>query len=230
MSLSITVRSTREWRSLVASGNTAAKLADNKVGSTGSWYSSTPFQIGKGMLSYSSMPCERKNAYKASIFSGFVVSPPPVRNTPLSFLILSFSSPYVSTVLPSSEILDGDLPPPHFWPGILRWCITVLFSSTVLFLMYISFMISCFPYIYTNNETVAPSDVLGDSLSLWGTTISSLNCFPNSPLTKALLSFMIEALIFCRNSHENMVLHAPPSSRAMENFTIFLFNTNGFFI
>ena len=51
MSLSITVCSTLDFRRLATSGNTATKLADNELGSTGYWYPSTPFQYGKGMLS-----------------------------------------------------------------------------------------------------------------------------------------------------------------------------------
>ena len=116
--MSITAHYTREFRKLSASGNTAAKLADNEFGSTGSRYSPNPFRDGKGMSSSSSVPHSRTYAYKASIFYGFVASPPPVGGTTLSFLLLSFSSPSVSTLLPSSVILDGELPAPQYWPGI----------------------------------------------------------------------------------------------------------------
>ena len=68
MSLSITVRSTQEFRRLYTSGNTAVKLADNEVGSTGSPYLSNPFQYGKSMSPYSSVPHEHTDTYKTSIF------------------------------------------------------------------------------------------------------------------------------------------------------------------
>ena len=113
MSFSITVRSKQEFRRIATSGNTAAKLADNSLGSTGYRYSSTTFHYGKGVPSSFSVPHDRTNAYKASIFSGFLASPSLFSNTNFSFLLLLFSSPTVSTVLPSSEILDSDLPVPQ---------------------------------------------------------------------------------------------------------------------
>ena len=61
------------------------------------------------MLSSSYIPHDRTDAYKASVFTGFVASPPPVGNTAFSFLLLSFFFLYVSTVLPSSAILDRNL-------------------------------------------------------------------------------------------------------------------------
>ena len=121
MSVSIIVHSTRQFRSLPTSGNKAAKLADNEVGSTGSWFSSTPFHVLKGMLSSFLVPHYHTDAYKDSIFSGIVASPPPVVNTPLYFLILYFSSLSVSTVLPYYNILDVDLPVSQCWPGIWRF-------------------------------------------------------------------------------------------------------------
>ena len=83
--------------------------------------------------------------------------------------------------------------------------------------------------IATGNETVSPSDVLGASLDLCGTIISSFNFSHSSPLTKALLSAIIEALIFFRNGHEKIVLHATPSPRDRETFTGCPFNTKVFF-
>ena len=77
----ITVRSMPEFRRLSTSGNTSAKFDDNELGFTGSRHSPTPFQSGKGISSSSSVPYNRTDAYKASIFSGFVASPPPVGNT-----------------------------------------------------------------------------------------------------------------------------------------------------
>ena len=86
-------------------------------------------------------------------------------------------------------------------------------------------MFSCFPWIETGNETGIPSDVLGDSLSLYGTIISSLNCSPRSTLNKLLLSVMTEDLIFYRNGNSIIVLYATPSPRARESVTGFPFTT-----
>ena len=168
MSLSINVYSKRGFRRLATSRNIAAKLSDNELGSTGSRYSSTPFQCGKGILSSSYIPHDRTDAYKAPIFSGFLDSTPPVGNKTFSFLPLSFTSPTVSTVLPSSAILDGDLPAPQCWPRIWCWWFTVLFSSTLLFLLLLSFMFSCFTWIENGNETGVPYEFFGCFLcSLW---------------------------------------------------------------
>ena len=157
-----------------------------------------------------------------------MASPPPVGNTTFYFLFLLFSSLSVSTIFNYSVVLDGNLPAPQFWPGIWRWCINVLLSSTLIFLLLLSFMFSCFPWISTYNKTGSPSDVLGASLAICGTTISSLNCFTRIPLIKALLLVMIEALIVCRNGHENMVLHATPYPRARETVYGFPFITKRF--
>ena len=157
-----------------------------------------------------------------------MASPPPIGNTNLSFLLLSFSSLSVSTILIYSEFLDGDLPAPQWWPGIWRWWTTIFFSYTVILLLHLSFMLSSFSWIANGNETGSPSGVLGVSLALCGTIISSLNCSHRIPLIKVFFSVIIKALIFCRNGHENMVLHATPYPRAMETVTGFLFTTKGF--
>ena len=180
------------------------------------------------MLSYSSVPHYRKDAYKSSIFSRFVDYPPPVENIIFYYLLLSFSSLSMSTILTSSAILDGDLPLPQFCSEIWSWWITVFFSSTVIFLLPLSLMLSCFPCIDNFNETGSPSDFLVASLDLCGTIISSLNCFTRNPLTKAFFSVMFETLIVCRYGHKNMVLHATPSPRSRGTVTGFLFNTKGF--
>ena len=227
ISFSINVCYTQEFRRLATSGNTVTTLAYNEVGSTGSWYSSTPLQVVKCVLSSSSVPHDRTDAHTLSIFSGFVDSPPPVRKTTLSFLLLHFSSPSVSNFLPSSTIFDDDLPAPQCWPGIWSLWITVFFSSTLILLITLSFMWLCFSWIATDNETGSPSDVLGASLDLFGTIISSLNFSPSSPITKTLLSFIIEDSIICRNGHENIVLHASLCPRSRETVTGFLFTTKG---
>ena len=120
-------------------------------------------------------------------------------------VFIPISSKASSTDIPTVDItandLYGYLPAPQCWPGIWRWWITVFFSSTILFLLPLSLMISCFTYIETLNETVSPSDVLGASLALCVTIISSLNFSPRIPLTKALLLVTIEALIVCSNGH-----------------------------
>ena len=138
------------------------------MGSTGYRYSSTSFQHWKGMSSPFSLPHDRMDAYKASIISGFVASPPLVGNTTFSFILLSFYSPSVSTVLPSSLILDSDMTAPQCWPVIWCWWIAVFFSSTLIFLLPLSLMLYCFPWIETGNENGITSDVLGASLAfLW---------------------------------------------------------------
>ena len=71
---------------LVTYRRTATQLVDNKVGSTGSWYSSTTSHSGNVMPYSSSVPHDLTDAYKVSIFSGFVESPPLVGNTTFSFL------------------------------------------------------------------------------------------------------------------------------------------------
>ena len=133
----------------------------------------------------------------------------------------------MSTVLPSSVILDGDLPTPQCWPRIWRWLIIIFFSFNLLFLLLLSFMFYCFPCIGTVNETGSPSNVLVASLALCGIIISSLKYSPRSLITQAFFSVIIEALIVCGNGHENMVLPATPYPRARETFTGFLSTTKG---
>ena len=113
ISLSINVHSAREFRRLATFGNTATKLADNELESIWSRYSSNPFQSGKVMLSSSYVPHDHTDEYKASIFSGFAVSPPLISNIAVYFLLLYFSSPYFSTINNSSAILDGGLSAPQ---------------------------------------------------------------------------------------------------------------------
>ena len=74
MSLSITVRSTREFMRISTSNNIATKYTDNELGSKGSHYSSNNFQSGKGMSSFYSLPHKISDEYKGSIFSG--LAPP----------------------------------------------------------------------------------------------------------------------------------------------------------
>ena len=171
------------------------------------------------MLYSSSVPYDHDNSHKSSIFSGFVASPTPVRNTNLSFLLLSFSYLFVSTVLPPSTIFYSKLHAPQCWPGIWRLWITLLFSSTVLSLLTLSFMLSSISCIVTGNETGSPYDTLGDSLDFCGTVIYSLNCSPRIPLIMELLSVIIESLIVCRNSNEKLVLNSTPYPRARETVT-----------
>ena len=123
--------------------------------------------------------------YKASTFSGLVASPPLVGNIVVYFLFLSLHSPYVSTVLPSSRIFDCGFPAPHCWHGICHLWITVFFSSTVLSLMPLSYMLFCVSWIMTGNETGSPIDFLGAYLDICGTITSSLNYSPRSPLNKS---------------------------------------------
>ena len=93
-------------------------------------------------------------------------------------------------------------------------------TNSVLHVIYIC-------WITTGNETGIPSDVLGVSLDLYGTIISSLNFSPSSPITEELLSEIIETLIVCRKGHENIVLHTTSSTRSRETVTGFLFTIKG---
>ena len=94
-------------------------------------------------------------------------------------------------------------------------------------MLTLSSVLFCIYGIATGNETGIPSDVLGDPLALCETIISSLNCSPRSPLTKMFFLVIIEALIIYTNDHENMVLHATPSSMERETVTSCLFTTKG---
>ena len=98
----------------------------------------------------------------------------------------------------------------------------------MIFLLLLYFVLYFFPWIENGNETGIPSDVLVYSLSLCGTIISSLKCSPRSPITKALFSVTIEALIVYINGHKTMMLYATPSPREREIVTGFPFTTKGF--
>ena len=89
-------------------------------------------------------------------------------------------------------------------------------------------MLFCVSEIATRNDTSSTSDVLGDSLDICGTIISSLKCSPRIPLTKLLFSAIIEALFFLRNIHKNMVLRATPYPILKETVTGCPFTTKGF--
>ena len=133
----------------------------------------------------------------------------------------------METDFPSSVIFDGYLPATQCCPGIWRWCINAFFSSTLLFLLLLSFIFSCFTWIENGNETGSPSGVLVASLYLCVTIISRLNLSPRIPLTKSLFLVLIEALIVFRDSPENMVLHANPFPRARETVAGFPFSVKG---
>ena len=181
------------------------------------------------MSYYSSITHDCTDEYKDSIFSGLVVSPHPVRNTTVSFILLYLFSPSVSTVTNSSVILDDGLPEPRCWLGIWRWWITIFFSSNVLYIMPLTSVLFCVYGITTGNESVSPSGVWGASLSLCGTIIFRLNFYPRSPLIKLLFLVIIGTLFFCRNGHENMVLHATPYPRSMDTVTVCPLTTKGAF-
>ena len=94
--------------------------------------------------------------------------------------------------------------------------ITVLFSYTVISIHPLSSLLFFVSGIKNGNETNSPSDILGASLAIRGTIIPRFNGSTRSTLTKALLLFIIEALIVCRNGHKKMVFYAVPSTRARE--------------
>ena len=139
---------------------------------------------------------------KASIFSVLVASPPPIGNFDVYCLPLYFSSPSMSTNIPSSVILDVFFLAPHCHTGIWSWWITAIFSSSVLSMLSLSSILFCVCGIVTGNETGFPSISLIASLDLCGTIISRLNFPPRSPLTKSLSLVIIYALIVCRNVRE----------------------------
>ena len=97
----------------------------------------------------------------------------------------------------------------------------------MLFLRTLSFVLSCAYWIANGNLTVSNSDVLGASLAICGTIIYILNCSPSSALTKKFFSVIIEALIVCRNGHENIVFRYTPSTRLKETIAGCPFSTNG---
>ena len=72
-------------------------------------------------------------------------------------------------------ILYGGLPASQFWPGICSWCIIILFSSTVICMLSLYFVIFCVFVIYTGNETGSHSGFWGASFSYCGIFISRLN-------------------------------------------------------
>ena len=78
------------FKSLSTSGKNPIKLDVNEVVSTGSQNSSTPFQYVKGMSFYFSVPHDRTDSYKDSIFSDILDSPPPVGNTAVFFYFYPF--------------------------------------------------------------------------------------------------------------------------------------------
>ena len=82
--------------------------------------------------------------------------------------------------------------------------------------------------IENDNETGITSNVLGESLHIFGTIISILNFSPKIPLTKEFLFVIIEALIVYRNVHKPTVLHASPFKREKKTVTSCSFNTKGF--
>ena len=161
------------------------------------------------MFPYYSITHDRKDAYKSSIFYGFLVSSLFVRNTTMSFLLLWFLSQSFPTLMNSSSILDSGLPAPQCWPVIGRWQIVVFFRSTTLSMMPPTSVLFCISGIATGNETSINYDVLGDSLALFGTIISSLNWYTRSLPTEALFLVIIEALIVCRNSHKIWYFMSP---------------------
>ena len=123
--------------------------------------------------------------------------------------------------------------PPSFLPPKL-WMVTCPYFSAGLvsevgglpsssFLVLLSFMLSSLLWIVNGNKTGSLSDVLGDSLALYGTIISILNCSTRNPLTKSLFVVIIEDLIVCKNGHKNMFLHATPSLRVRKTVTCFTF-------
>ena len=81
--------------------------------------------------------------------------------------------------------------------------------------------------IETRNYTVITPDALDTYLTLSGTIISILSCYPRSPLTKEFFSAIIEDLFFCRNGHEDMVLQNTTYPITKDTVTGCAFTTKG---
>ena len=63
--------------------------------------------------------------------------------------------------MPYSVILDGGLPAPQFRTGIWPWRINVIFSSTMLSMLSLPFLLFCVSGVATGNETGINYDVFG---------------------------------------------------------------------
>ena len=100
--------------------------------------------------------------------------------------------------------------------------VSMMIMKLVLFGVYVISL-----GIETCNETSIPSDVVGASLDLRGKILSILNCYPWNPMTKALLSVIIEALIISSNRHENIDFHVVPSPRMKDTVTGCAFTIEG---
>ena len=138
------------------------------MGSMRSLYLYTTFHFGNDIYSYYYIPQDSNNAQSASIFYGLVASPPPVGNFLLPPYIL-LSEP---TILPSSLILGGGLPVPQCQTGIWCWWITVSFSSTMLLVTPIPYVLfgvyGIYLRIVTGNETIINYYDLDASLYICG--------------------------------------------------------------
>ena len=100
---------------------------------------------------------------------------------PLQFWMVIW--PYLSAILGS----DVGVLPSSSVPTCYPWCIWPLFLNV--------------SGIETGSKTGGPSNVVGYSWPLCETIIFSLNCYPRIPLTKALLSAIIEASIVFSNGN-----------------------------
>ena len=141
MSFIITFHSTWVFRRFSTSSNTSSKIYDNEVGPMGSQYSSTTFQYLNGIPSYYSVPHDHTNAYNYSIFSGLVISPPPVVKISMSFFFLSDTFLYVFIIIPYPFNFNIVLTSPWWWHGIWSLWITIYFSSTILYIMLLSYVL-----------------------------------------------------------------------------------------
>ena len=80
----------------------------------------------------------------------------------------------------------------------------------------------------TGIDNSITSDILDPPLALCGTTISILNRSTKIKMTKVLFLVTIQALIVCRNSHENLELHDTNSTRSRDTVTGCDFTKKGF--
>ena len=138
------------------------------MGSMRSRYLYTIFHYGNDIYSSSYIHQDSTNVQSASMFYGIVASPPPVGN----FLVPPYTLLSEPTILPSSLILGGGLPVTQLQTGVWRWWITVSFSSTMILVTPLPYVLFGVYGIYsgkvTGNETIINYDDMDAYLYICG--------------------------------------------------------------
>ena len=107
----------------------------------------------------------------------------------VTFLLPSIPLIFASTILLHPFILDNGLTEPQGWSGISHWLMTSFFIYTMMYIMFLPYIFGVSrltPGIESFNKTGIPYDNFGTSLSLHGTIISSLKCYPRISLRNSL--------------------------------------------